>query len=243
MKNSQLDGRNAVITGASGGIGKATADILEQAGVSVLRHAHRTVGKNFLNADFSTPGESDRFVDAVFERLPKIDLWVNAAGVDLMSAELKHLSFDERLRRLMEVDVFATLSLSRRVGQRMKEQGGGTLVFFSWDGVADGLAGETAQLYGAAKGAVLGFCRSLAATLAPEVRVRCLSLGWIRTRWGDQASETFRRFGAEQSLLGRWGEPEDVAETVLWLVSPSADFVDGIDLRLNGGKKPADVDR
>jgi len=227
--------RTAVITGASGGIGAATAAVLERAGAAVIRHANRTQGNEYLHADFSRPGEADRFVDAVFRRSPKIDIWVNAAGVDLMTPEMKQLSFDERLRRLMEIDVFAALNMSRRIGQRMKEQGGGTLVFFSWDGVAYGLAGETAQLYGAAKGAVLGFCRSLAQTLAPEVRVRCLSLGWVRTRW--QAPKEFQRLGADDSLLGRWGEPSEVAEAVLFLVSPQSDFVDGIDIRLNGGKK------
>ena len=119
----------------------------------------------------------------------------------------------------------------------MKEQNGGTLVFFGWDGVTYGQTGETAQLYGAAKGAVLGFCRSLAQTLAPEVRVRCLSPGWIRTRWGTLASEEFQRLGADDSLLGRWGEPSEVADAVLFLVSPQANFVDGIDIRLNGGKR------
>ena len=231
MRTLRLDGRTAVITGASGGIGAATASVLEQAGAVVIRHIGRA------QADFSQPGEADRFVDAVLERSSTIDIWVNAAGIDLMSSEMKRLAFDERLRRLMEVDVLAALNMSRRIGQRMKEQNGGTLVFFGWDGVTYGQTGETAQLYGAAKGAVLGFCRSLAQTLAPEVRVRCLSPGWIRTRWGTQASEEFQRLGADDSLLGRWGEPSEVADAVLFLVSPQANFVDGIDIRLNGGKR------
>ena len=232
-----LEGRIAVITGASGGIGAATASVLERAGATVIRHANRAQGQGFLRADFSQPGEADRFVDAVWQRSPKIDIWVNAAGADLMLHEMKQLSFDERLRRIMEIDVFAPLTMSRRIGERMREQTGGTLVFFSWDGVSYGRPGETAQLYGAAKGAVLGYCRSLAQTLAPDVRVRCLSPGWVRTRWGAQTSEEFRQLGADDSLLGRWGEPAEVAEAVLFLVSPQSDFVEGIDIRLNGGKK------
>ena len=228
---NHLTGLTAVVTGASGGIGSATADALERTGVVVIRHTGRT------KADFSVPDAADRFVDAVLEQSPKIDIWVNAAGVDLMSSEMKRLTFDDRLRLLMEVDVFATVNMSRRIGCQMKKQGGGTIVFFSWDGATYGMVGETAQLYGVAKGAVLGFCRSLAATLAPEVRVRCLSPGWIRTRWGANVSEEFQRLGTNDSLCGRWGEPSEVADAVLFLVSPQSEFVDGIDIRLNGGKR------
>lgn len=237
MESLPLRNKTAVVTGASGGIGAATAMLLEQAGASVIRHAYRTAGDGFFNADFGSPADVDRFLNAVWQRSPKIDIWVNAAGVDLMSPAMKALPFEERLRRLMEVDVFAASRLSKRVGERMKTDGGGTLVFFGWDGVAYGWNGETAQLYGAAKGAVLGFCRSLAETLAPEVRVRCLSLGWIRTRWGAQASVEFQRRGADDSILRRWGEPSEVADAVLYLVSPHSTFVDGIDIRLNGGKR------
>ncbi len=237
MDHSPLRHRTAVITGASGGIGAATATALEQAGATVIRHACRTTGEGFLNADFESPAAVDRFFDTIIERTPKIDVFVNAAGVDLMSPTMKALPFENRLRRLMEVDVFAACRLSKRIGERMKTDGGGTLVFFSWDGVAYGWTGETAQLYGTAKGAVLGFCRSLAETLAPEVRVRCLSLGWIRTRWGVKASDEFQRLGADDSLLRRWGEPSEVADAVLYLVSPQSAFVDGIDIRLNGGKR------
>jgi len=226
-----LAGRTAVVTGASGGIGAATANALERAGAVVIRHTGR------VQADFSVLGEADRFVDAVLEQSPSIDIWINAAGVDLMSSEVKRLTFEQRLQHLMEVDVFSVIAISRRVGRHMKEQGGGTLVFFSWDGVAYGLTGETAQLYGTAKGAVLGFCRSLAVTLAPEVRVRCLSPGWIRTRWGSHVSEEFQRLGNDDSLRGRWGEPSEVADAVVFLVSPQSEYVDGIDIRLNGGKR------
>ena len=231
-KKNFLEGRTAVVTGASGGIGAATVTALERFGAVVVRHTGRT------QADFSITGEADRFVDSVLEHSPKIDIWVNAAGVDLMSPEMKCLTFDQRLRHLMEVDVFAVVNMSQRIGRRLKEHGGGTLVFFGWDGVTYGLTGETAQLYGSAKGAILGFCRSLAATLAPEVRVRCLSPGWIQTRWGTHISEEFQRFGEDDSLRGRWGTPSEVADAVLFLVSPLSDFVDGIDIRLNGGKRP-----
>lgn len=239
-------GKTVLVTGASGGIGRAVALRFAAAGADLILHANEdrkaleeivdqvNVKAETIPADFSRSGFQEEFCEALRDR---IDIWVNAAGLDLMSPTVRSLPYDEKLRRLFQVDVFAAVELSRRIGLRMKEQAGGTIVFFSWDGVDYGRQGDTAELYGAAKGALLGYGRSLAERLAPEVRVRCLALGWIRTRWGRTASGEFDRKVAEDTLAARWGTPEEVAQAVLFLSDESSAYVDGINLRLNGGKR------
>ena len=86
----------------------------------------------------------------------------------------------------------------------------------------------------------MAFTRSLAKSLAPEVRVNCLAPGWIRTAWGEQASEYWQQRAASESLMGRWGTPEDVAHAARFLASPAASFVTGQVLEINGGFGTAD---
>jgi 3-oxoacyl-[acyl-carrier protein] reductase len=90
-------------------------------------------------------------------------------------------------------------------------------------------------LFAAAKGAVMAFTRSLAQSLAPSVRVNCLALGWIKTGWGEQASEQWQERARRESLAQRWGTPEDVARAARFLVSPDSAFVSGQVVNLNGG--------
>src|SRR5262249_18213477 len=91
------------------------------------------------------------------------------------------------------------------------------------------------QLFAATKGAVMAFTRSLALTLAPEVRVNCLAPGWIRTAWGEGASGRWQERVLRETPLHRWGLPEDVAATARWLASPAASFVTGQVIRIDGG--------
>jgi len=136
---------------------------------------------------------------------------------------------------LLDVDVKATMFLSREIGERMKKRGSGVIVNIGWDQAETGMEGDSGQLFAAVKGAVMAFSKSLALTLAPEVRVNCLAPGWIRTAWGSAASERWQKRVRQETPLGRWGTPEDVAEAVRWLVSPAAKFITGQIIRVNGG--------
>ncbi len=81
----------------------------------------------------------------------------------------------------------------------------------------------------------MAFTRSFALSMAPAVRVNCLAPGWIRTAWGEQASDYWQSRAVSEAPMQRWGTPEDVARTVRWLVSPSASFITGQTVRINGG--------
>lgn len=246
----ELQGQTAVVTGASRGIGRAVALELARAGAAVLVHARRrgaeaqSVAEDVRAAggeahvvliDLAEPAAAESLVEQAWSwREPT--MWVNNAGVDVLSGPDAHLSFEEKLERLWRVDVLAAVRLSRMAGARMKHGGGGTILNLGWDGTGRGMAGDSGQLYAAAKGAIAGFTRSLAHSLAPEVRVNCIAPGWIRTGWGEQASDYWQRRAANESLLGRWGLPDDVARLARFLVSPAAAFINAQVIELNGGR-------
>ena len=97
------------------------------------------------------------------------------------------------------------------------------------------MAGDSGELFAATKGAIMAFTRSLAKSLAPHVRVNCVAPGWIKTAWGERASAAWQERAVRESLLARWGTPEDVARAVRFLVSPEAAFITGQVLPVNGG--------
>jgi 3-oxoacyl-[acyl-carrier protein] reductase len=117
----------------------------------------------------------------------------------------------------------------------MRDRGRGTILNIGWDQAARGMAGDAGEMFSTIKGAVMAFTRSLAQTLAPQVRVNCLALGWIRTAWGEGSSDYWQQRAKQESLRERWGTPEDVAAAVRFLASPSADFITGQVIEVNGG--------
>ena len=137
------------------------------------------------------------------------------------------------------MDVTATMILARALGRRMKERGAGVVITCGWDQAAVGMEGDSGELFAAAKGGLMAFTRSLARSLGPEVRVNCVAPGWIKTAWGDNASDLWQRRAVRESMLGRWGTPADVAAVVRWLVSPAAGFVTGQVVPVNGGFRRA----
>ena len=81
----------------------------------------------------------------------------------------------------------------------------------------------------------MAYSRSLARSLAPNVRVNCLAPGWIQTAWGDSAPAHWNQRAQAESLMQRWGTPQDVANTALYAVAPSSSFITGQVLSVNGG--------
>lgn len=242
----------AVVTGSSSGIGRAIALELAAAGADCLVHARQNrdgaatvaaeIGKlgrksHLLLADLSEPREQDRFAAEAWAWQGKIDIWVNNAGADTLTADAGGWSFEQKLEALWRLDVVATIRLGRAIGARMKERGGGVILNMGWDQAERGMAGDSGELFATAKGAVMAFTRSLARSLAPTVRVNCLAPGWIKTKWGEQASRYWQDRAANESLLSRWGTPEDVAGVARFLASPAAAFINGQTIAINGGLK------
>lgn len=240
-----------MVTGSSSGIGRAIALELARGGADVLVHCRQSVAaaervaggirslgrqSEVVVADLSGDADLFSFVDHVWNRLAVApSIWVNNAGADLLTADDARLSYEQKLARLHDVDVRATVLLSREAGRRMKRAGGGVILNIGWDQAATGMDGESGELFTTAKNAVMGFTRSLALNLAPEIRVNCIAPGWIRTAWGEQASEKWQQRVLRETPLRRWGTPEDIAKLARFLVSQDADYLTGQVINANGG--------
>lgn len=265
--STELDGQIAVVTGSSSGIGRAIALELARAGAHVVVHAGHNetaaeaVAQEIRNLhrqsyvcvlDLSDSGTHQRLVDLAWNWAADItsktqtsrgvNIWVNNAGVDVLTGDASGWSFQDKLARLWEVDVVATMQLSRMNGARMRAATADAtgidnrcILNMGWDQALTGMAGDSGEMFSAIKGAVMAFTKSLAHSLAPEIRVNCLAPGWIKTSWGDEASEYWDRRATSESLLGRWGSPHDVAGVARFLASPSASFLTGQTIPINGG--------
>jgi 3-oxoacyl-[acyl-carrier protein] reductase len=155
--------------------------------------------------------------------------------VDLLTGDGPKLSYEEKLSKLLEIDVRGTVEVCRDVGSRMKAAGRGALLTIGWDQADRGMEGDSAELFSTAKNAIMGFTRSLALSLAPEVRVNCIAPGWIRTAWGDGASDVWQERVLRETPLARWGTPEDIAKLARFLLSDDAGYLTGQVINANGG--------
>ena len=250
---NELTGRTALVTGSTRGIGRAVALELARAGAAVAVHGRSPAGATevagllaaegrhagtFL-ADLAEAGAAVRLAGDVTAALPALDTVVLVAGVDVLTGAAAQWPFERKLAALLAVDVEAAMLLARALGGWMSGRAGGTIVTIGWDQADTGMEGDSGQLFAATKGAVMAFTRSLAKSLGPRVRVNCVAPGWIKTAWGEHASEAWQRRAVRESMLGRWGTPEDIAAAVRWLVSPRAGFVTGQIVNVNGGWRRA----
>ena len=242
-----VQGHVAIVTGASSGIGRATAHLLSEAGATVVLAARgaarlfkvadeiRRLGRHAfaVPTDVNLASQLDALVARTMSDLGRIDILVNVAGGTPPTAAMG-LS-DKDFEEAFHFNVTSVLHLSRAAAPHMAKGGGGTIVNIS-SAIAHHVdAGFVA--YGTAKAALNHMTRLLAHEWAPKIRVNAVAAGATQTEALDLVTsmEGVKQHMVERTPLGRLGDPEDIALAVLYLASPASSWVTGKILEVDGG--------
>lgn len=243
-----LDGKIALVTGAGRGLGLEIAKGLAAAGAHVLVNGrNREHLENALSIIRSAGGSADplpfdvadeALADGVFQEIRarhgRLDILVNNVGIrdrrGLFEFKL------EDVRQLLEVDLIAPFNLSRSAARIMMERGEGRIINIASIAALLGVAGD--PVYATAKGGLLSFTRALAAELGPSgITVNAVAPGVFATETNQAliADPEVGPWLAKRTALGRWGKPHEIAGAVVFLASPSASYVTGHLLAVDGG--------
>jgi len=241
-----LKGRTALVTGASRGIGRAIALELGRQGATVLGTATSEAGARSISEAFAQAGVAGRgevldvvdagrceqLVDSILAEFGALPVLVNNAGItrDNLAMRMK----DDEWAAVLETNLTAVFRLCRLVMRPMMKARFGRIVSVTSVVGSSGNAGQAN--YAAAKAGVAGMSRALARELGSRnITVNCVAPGFIDTDMTRSLNETQTAALMQNIPLGRFGQPEDVAAAVAFLVSPQAGYITGATLHVNGG--------
>lgn len=238
-----LNGKRALVTGASGGIGGAIARALHARGAVVGLSGTRVEAlralaaelkdrAHELPADLSDPAAAEQLVKAADEKLGGVDILINNAGLtrDGLAVRMK----DEDWQKVLDVNLSAAFRLCRASLRGMMKRRWGRIVSISSIIGAIGNAGQAN--YAASKAGLIGMSKALAREVASRgITVNCVAPGFIVTAMTESLAEEQRQKLAENIPAARLGAPADVAAAVVYLASEEAAYVTGQTLHVNGG--------
>jgi 3-oxoacyl-[acyl-carrier protein] reductase len=238
-----LNGKTALVTGASGGIGGAIARALHKQGATVtlsgtradaLEQLKSSLGEraHVVAAKMDDAADIDRLAKEAEAAMGKIDILVNNAGItrDNLSMRMK----DEDWEKVLQVNLTGTFRLTRAVTRGMMRRRHGRVVNIT---SIVGVTGNPGQAnYAAAKAGLIGMSKSLAQELASRgITVNCLAPGFITTPMTDVLTDDQKKATLARVPMDRLGTPDEIAAGVVYLASDEAAYVTGQTLHINGG--------
>ena len=250
MKNLEFKGKVALITGASRGIGKAIAIELAKNGADIainynsnLKSAKETqklvnktgVKSEIIKADVSKEKSVKSLIKQTEKKLGPIDLLVTNAGIALLSKNPLELDY-KIWKKTMSTNVDGTLLPIKEVLPSMLKRKYGRIVCLS--SIA-GLGMRPNMItYGTSKAAVIALVRNLAAAVAPHIRINSVAPGLIETDMIESLDKNTRKNMIENTPLKRIGKPQDIANSVCYLLSDRSDYTTGQTIVTDGGRVP-----
>lgn len=251
MSKFSLQGRVALVTGNSTGLGKAIGFVLGQAGAKVpvnyannSQRAEQTVAQYraagietlLVQADVTSEAGIDKLFRETEAKLGKVDIIVPNATCEQPQKPIEEYDWDF-YQRMIDFFIKSPVLLTKRGLPHMKQQKWGRIINITSEVFQRSVAPFTA--YVAAKGGQIGFSRSLSRELAPHgITVNMVAPGWIPVERHENDPQADKDAYVALVPAGRWGVPQDVADAVLYLASNESSFVTGQTLCVNGGMTP-----
>ena len=240
-----LEGKTAIVTGGTRGIGRGIVRMLAEHGANVVFTARNPafeavetevaalgVRAKGFTSDASIFAQAEELIDATVKEFGGVDVLVNNAGItrDALLMRMTEEQWDEVLR----VNLKSVFNMTKAVQKVMLKQKHGSIINIS---SVVGVSGNAGQAnYAASKAGIIGFSKSVAKELgARNIRTNVVAPGFIETEMTEKLSEEVRKSWAEQIPLRRAGTPEDVARVVLFLASELSDYVNGQVINVCGG--------
>lgn len=238
--------KSAIVTGGAQGIGRGIAEALLAEGFSVVAaDIDAEAGEGFLaetandalhfvQVDVANEEEVVALMDKAVATCGGLDLLVNNAGI-MIRKPVEDLSFDE-WKRVIDINLSGPFLCSKHASSHLMKTKGSIVNIASTRAF---MSEPHTESYSASKGGLVALTHALAASLGPEIRVNCISPGWIDVSGWKKQSERKQEFLTEadhrQHFAGRVGMPEDVATMVVYLASAGAGFVTGANFTIDGG--------
>jgi len=240
---SNLENKNIIVTGASGGIGNAIIKKLSDAGANILASGTKIekleeLKKNFegikiLQFDISQSDKIEEFIENATNELGgRLDVIVNNAGITQDNLAIR-MSLDE-WQKVININLTSTFLMSKFAIKKMLKNKSGKIVNIT------SVVGHTGNLgqanYTASKAGIVAMSKSLAIEYAKKnININCISPGFIKTAMTDKIDDKFKEVIVSKIPSARLGEPDDIANAVLFLSSDQSNYVNGETLHVNGG--------